>query len=188
MTRRLILVLMAVGLLPLTALAALADEPIEAFYGVYVGSAEVFDGDGNVVEERDLEIEIGAGERGAIHIRWSNVTLVDGRRDVPGVEWRLQHLSMIPRRGDGLFIEDTRGSLFSGRRDIEVMGGDALRWGRIQDNSLDVFAMGVLDDGGYVLQSYSRRLTEIGLEIEFRAYRNGSIVRSILGQTVRVGD
>jgi len=184
MTRRLILAVFLVGWLPFTALA---DEPIEAFYGVYVGSAEVFDGDGNVVEERDLEIEIGAGERGAINIRWSNVTLVDGRRDVPGVEWRLQHLSMVPRRGDGLFVEDTRGSLFSGRRDIEVMGGDALRWGRIQDNSLDVFAMGVLDDGGYVLQSYARRLTDIGLEIEFRAYRNGSLIRSILGQTVRVG-
>lgn len=184
MTRRLILAVFLVGWLPFTALA---DEPIEAFYGVYVGSAEVFDGDGNVVEERDLEIEIGAGERGAIHIRWSNVTLVDGRRDVPGVEWRLQHLSMVPRRGDGLFVEDTRGSLFSGRRDIEVMGGDALRWGRIQDNSLDIFAMGVLDDGGYVLQSYARRLTDIGLEIEFRAYRNGSLIRSILGQTVRVG-
>ena len=183
MTRRLILAVFLVGWLPFTALA---DESIEAFYGVYVGSAEVFDGDGNVVEERDLEIEIGAGERGAIHIRWSNVTLVDGRRDVPGVEWRLQHLSMVPRRGDGLFVEDTRGSLFSGRRDIEVMGGDALRWGRIQDNSLDIFAMGVLDDGGYVLQSYARRLTDIGLEIEFRAYRNGNLIRSILGQTVRV--
>lgn len=185
MMKRLTLIIVSCALWPF---AVLADEPIEAFYGTFVGSAEVRDSDGTLVEERDLEIQIGEGDRGAISILWSNVTLVDGRRDLPGVEWRLEQLSMVPRRGDGLLTEDTRGSMFSGRRDIEVMAGDALRWGRIQDNSLDIFAMGLLEDGGYILQSYARRLTDIGLEIEFRAYRNGHLVRTIIGQTVRVSD
>jgi hypothetical protein len=184
MMKRLTLIVVSFALWPL---AALADEPIESFYGVYVGSAEVRDGDGSLVEERDLEIAIGEGDRGAISVRWSNVTLVDGRRDLPGVEWRLEQLSMVPR-GDGVLTEDTRGSMFSGRRNIEVMSGDALRWGRIHENSLDIYAFGIVDDGGYVLQNYARRLTESGLEIEFRAYRDGNLVRTIIGQTIRVGD
>ncbi|MEM7446466.1 MAG: hypothetical protein AAF414_24315, partial [Pseudomonadota bacterium] len=179
MIRRIASLIAILTLWPLAALGE--DEPIESFFGTFVGSAEVRDGEGNLQEERDLIIEIGSGDRGAITIRWSNVTLVDGRRDLPGVEWRLEQLSMVARSGDGLFTEDTRGSLFSGRRNIEFMGGDALRWGRIEGDSLDIYAMGIVEDGGFVLQSYSRRLTEIGIEIEFRAYRDGDLVRSILG-------
>jgi hypothetical protein len=179
---RLLTAALILFILPGTALAQ--PEEAEPFFGIYVGNAEVYDGDGNLLEQRDIDIEIAPGERSSLVITWINVSLVDGRRDVPGVERRLQRLTMV-EDGD-ILVEDTRGSLFSGTRDIDTMEGDAIRWGRFQDSSLDVFAIGVLEDGRYRLHSYERRLTEEGLELEFNAWDDGVLVRRITGYAVRV--
>ncbi|MGP1396343.1 MAG: hypothetical protein ACTS3R_12600 [Inquilinaceae bacterium] len=173
------------GLIAVTPSAG-ANEDAEQFYGTYVGSATVYDADGTMVEERDMDIVVEAAKRGGLALTWTNVTLVDGRRDVPGVQRRVDALTLVPGDDLDIYLEDTRGSLFERRRDIEAMEGDAVRWARIDKGRLGVFSLVITDDGGYELQSYERILTDIGIDIDFRRIVDGKVVRRIEGTTVRV--
>ncbi len=164
---------------------AIADE-IEPFLGTYVGTAQVLGSNGEVAEERDMDITISEERGGGFSITWINVTRVDGRRDVPGVRRRVDEVMMEPGERDGVFLEKTQRSLFERRRDVDVLDGDAMRWARIEGNSLGLFSLVVMEDGGYELQSYERILTEDGLAIEFSRVKNGVVTRRIVGRTIRV--
>ena len=72
----------------LAARTAVADT-IDPFVGSYVGTAQVLGPDGEVTEERDMDITITKETGGGFRIVWINVTLIDGRRDVPGVRRRV---------------------------------------------------------------------------------------------------
>ena len=178
-----------VGLLAALLLAAgpaTADEPMDPFLGTYVGTAEVYDSDGRVVERRHMDIVITEGQRGAYEIDWVNVTLVDDRRDLPGVRRRVDHLTLTPGDQEGLYLEESRRSLFERRRSADPMEGDALRWARLAEGRLGVFSLVILDDGAYSLQSYERILTEHGMDIEFQRIQDGEVTRRIAGRTIRV--
>lgn len=164
---------------------ALADS-IEPFVGTYVGTAQVLGPDGQVTEMRDMDITIDEERGGGFKIVWINVSLIDGRRDVPGVRRRVDEVTMEPGDLDGVYLEKARRSLFERRRETNVVEGDPMRWARIDNGRLGVFSLVVLDDGSYELQSYERILTETGLDIEFRRVDDGVVTRSIIGRTVRV--
>lgn len=167
------------------AAPALADS-IEPFIGTYVGTAQVLGPDGEIAEVRDMDITI-AKERGdGFRITWINVTLVDGRRDVSGVRRRVDEVVLEPGDRNGVYLEKTQRSLFERRQDVDVIAGDAMRWARIDGDSLGIFSLVVLENGGYQLQSYERILTEDGLRIEFSRVDNGEVTRRIVGRTVRV--
>jgi len=161
------------------------DLPLEDFFGVYVGRAQVFGPEGTVVEERDLDIVITPGKRRGFHIDWITVRLVDGRRDVPGVK-RRRLQSVFEDEQDGRFVEDMRGSLFAKRKKRDLMAGDALRWARILGNTLSVYSFGILEDGRYEMQVYQRTRTDLGLDIRFRRVVDDELTRSISGSAVKV--
>lgn len=164
---------------------AAADE-IEPFLGTYVGTAQVLGSNGEVAEERDMDITISEERGGGFRITWINVTRIDGRRDVPGVRRRVDEVVMEPGDRNGVFLEKTQRSLFERRQDVDVLEGDAMRWARIDGDSLGLFSLVVMEDGGYELQSYERILTEDGLTIEFSRVKNGMVTRRIVGRTIRV--
>ncbi|NNG03468.1 MAG: hypothetical protein HKM95_05130, partial [Inquilinus sp.] len=148
--------------------AEAADDLAKPFLGTYVGTAQILDEAGQVLETRDMDITIAEGQRGAFTVTWINVTLVDGRRDVPGVKRRVDTVTLAPGPETGIYLEESRRSLFARRRETDVMKGEPLRWARIDGNRLGMFSLVVLEDGGYSLQSYERILTDIGMDIEFR--------------------
>ena len=176
---------LALAALAMAAPAAFADA-IDPFVGTYVGTAQVLGSNGKVSEERDMDITIAAERGGGFRITWINVTLVDGRRDMPGVRRRVDEVMLEPGDRNGVFLEKTQRSLFERRQEVDVIAGDAMRWARIDGDSLGVFSLVVKDDGGYELQSYERILTEDGLDIEFSRVINGEVTRRIVGRTVRV--
>ena len=177
--------LLVLLLLPVAAASA-AEDPVEPFLGTFVGTAQVLDRAGRILETRDMDITIAEGQRGAFTVTWINVTLVDGRRDVPGVKRRVDTVALAPGPEPGIYLEQSRGSLFARRQEADVMKGEPLRWARIDGNRLGMFSLVVLEDGGYALQSYERILTDNGMDIEFRRIENGREVRRIRGQTIRV--
>ena len=168
-----------------TAFPAAAD-PIDPFIGTYVGTAQVLGPDSEVTEERDMDITIAEESGGGFRITWINVTRIDGRRDVVGVRRRVDEVTLEPGDRDGVFLEQTRRSLFERRQDVDVIAGDPMRWGRIDGNRLGIFSLVVMEDGGYALQSYERILTEEGMDIEFTRVEDGAVIRRIIGHTVRV--
>ena len=159
---------------------------LEPFFGTYVGVAEVEDfRDGGDVRQRDMDIVIEPYKDGGFRIHWVNVSLVDGKRVVPGVERRVQTVLFEPAPDRDFFVEVAETSPFRERGETQPMRGDPVRWASLDDQGLHVYSFMVLDDGRYELQVYDRRLTDIGLDIRFQRIVDGGLVREITGTTAR---
>ncbi len=166
---------------------ACGQAPAEPFFGTYVGRAQVFGPAGELIAERDIDIAIAPAERGGFTIRWANVTLFEGRRDVPGVQRHVGEVLFRPSDEPGIYVQETRGSLFEERRRMNYIGGDPLRWASISNGRLGMYSMVIYEDGSFELQSFIRTLTPTGMLLEFHRLENGQITRTVTGRAVRVG-
>ena len=114
----------------LTSPAAAADAPValKDLMGTYLGRATVKDLETNQTEEREIDVEISPYRNNGFRIRWVNVTLVDGRRDLPGVKRRVSESAFTPAKGQTFFVESTEGSVFAEREEVTPLGCDPVRW------------------------------------------------------------
>jgi hypothetical protein len=178
--------LLALGLLAVAGLAG--DEAAAAelgdFFGTYVGNAQELDDTEPMARDMDIVIEPFHDEGFQIH--WITVTKVNGRRDVPGVDRTLQSVFFEPAEDDDFFVEVEADNPFREHEAKTPMSGHAVRWASIEDDMLNVYSFVVLEDGRYELQIYNRALTDVGLDIMFRRFDDGELVRQIKGSTVRV--
>jgi hypothetical protein len=158
---------------------------IEQFYGTFVGSAEVTDLKTGESSQRDVDIVIQPYRKKGFMITWVSVTLVDGRRDVPGVARRVQTGLFERVGGRDMYIEVQADDPFEEREEIQPMRGDPVRWASIDGSKLQVYAFTVREDGTYELQISHRVLTEHGLDFEFQRIIDGEVVRRIAGTTAR---
>jgi hypothetical protein len=164
--------------------ARAAEDQLAAFFGTYVGTARVEDLRTGEERHRHMDIVIEPYD-GGFRLHWVNVSLVDGRRDVPGVERRVQTVLFQPSDTRDFFVEVEEGTPFREREATRPMRGDPVRWAAIHDRTLHVNSFVVLDDGRYELQTYDRVLTDEGLRIEFQRIVDGELIRRITGSTVR---
>jgi hypothetical protein len=165
------------------AKAASAD--LEAFFGAFVGVAEVEDLRTGETRQRDMDIVIEPYHEDGFRIQWVNVTLVDGRRDLPGVVRRLQEVRFEPAEDRDLYVEVAADNPFREREEIQPMHGDPVRWASLDGKRLHVYAFVVAEDGTYELQIYDRVLTDKGIDIQFQRIVDGEVVRRISGSTAR---
>ena len=186
-------VLAAVGVLLLVAIAtplpALAADPaptLKPMLGIYLGRATVKDLDTQATEERDIDVEINSFDRDGFRIRWVNVTLVDGRRNLPGVKRRVSELTFKPAKGRNFFVEVPQANVFAEREEVQPLGGDPVRWAVQDAAGLHVHSFVILGDGRYELQTYSRKRTDSGIVLRYERVVDGKLVRTIDGQAVKV--
>ena len=172
-----------VGLLPVAGQCAPPSD-LKLFFGTYVGVAKVEDANGDV-HQRDLDIVIQPYRDDGFRVDWINVTLVDGRRDLPGVERRVQSALFEPVAGRDMYVEVEAENVFQERAETQPMRGDPVRWASIDGPRLHVYAFEVLEDGTYELQIYDRVLTEKGIDIAFQRIVDGKLMRRISGTAVR---
>ena len=165
--------------------AGASSASLEPFFGSYVGVAEVDNLDGGEVRQRDMDIVIEPYKRGGFKIHWVNVSLVDGKRAVPGVERRVQTVLFEPAEDRDFFVEVAENNPFRERDETRPMRGDPVRWASLDDQGLHVYSFMVLEDGRYELQVYDRTLTDIGLDIRFQRIVDGALAREITGTTAR---
>ena len=66
------------------------------FFGTFVGRALEAGPDNSPREERDIDLMVRPEGKVGIALSWTNVTLVDGRRDVPGVKRRADEVRLVP--------------------------------------------------------------------------------------------
>ena len=181
----------AVALLPMAMQCALA-APVEDgaarlkdLMGTYLGRATVKDLDTSKTEEREIDVEISPFKGNGFRIRWVNVTLVEGRRDLPGVKRRLSEASFIPAKGQNFFVEVADSGVFAEREEVTPMGGNPVRWAVLDAAGLHLYAFVVLNDGRYELQTYSRRRTPRGIDLNYERVVDGKRVRTIEGRAVK---
>jgi hypothetical protein len=173
-------------MLALAARAATAAVSLEPFFGTYVGVAEVKDSrNDDDVLQRDMDIVIEPHKEGGFRVHWVNVSLVEGKRAVPGVERRVQTVLFEPAPDRDFFVEVAESSPFRERGETLPMRGDPVRWASLDNQGLHVYSFMVLEDGSYELQIYDRTLTDIGLDIRFQRIVDGALVREIIGTTAR---
>jgi hypothetical protein len=162
-----------------------APAELERFFGAYVGVATVEDLKTGEVRQRDMDIVIEPYRDDGFAIRWINVTLVDGRRDVPGVERRVQNVLFEKAEGRDMYVEVTANNPFREREETRPLHGDPVRWASLDDDTLHVYAFVVAEDGTYELQIYDRVLTEKGIDIVFQRIVDDEVLRRITGTTAR---
>ncbi len=186
LTARPIVGLLAAAALLVAAQSARAGpQELEPFFGAYVGVAEVEDLRTGERRQRDMDIVIEPYKSDGFRIHWVNVTLVDGRRDLPGVQRRVQTALFEPAPKGRFYVEVPEKSIFEEREETRPIRGDPVRWASVDGPRLDVYALLVLEDGRYELQIYTRTLTEKGLDITFQRIVDGEVVRRITGSTAR---
>jgi hypothetical protein len=78
-------------------------------------------------------------------------------------------------------------NVFGGNVALDPMQGDPYVWARIEGPTLTVYALHILDDGGYEMQVYDRTIAEGGLELRFSRIRNGTSLRDIRASLGRIG-
>jgi hypothetical protein len=171
--------------LALAAPAGAHAASLEPFFGTYVGVAEVKDIAKGDVRQRDMDILIEPYKEGGFKIQWVNVSLIDGKRAVRGVERRVQTVLFEPAEERGFFVEVAEGNPFREREETRPMRGDPVRWASLDDQGLHVYSFVVLEDGRYELQVYDRTLTDIGLDIKYQRIVDDEVVREITGTTAR---
>ena len=183
MTHRLAVALAAVLALGGGALAA--PSGLERFVGTYVGVADETGAEDPSRGRRDIDLVISPEDRGGLRVAWSNVTLVNGRRDVPGVERRVDEVRLVPAPDRDFYLAREAYDPFTERRAPEPLAGDALRWATVTGDTLRTYSLAILDDGTYELQTYDRTLVPDGIRLDWRRTVDGQVDRQATGHAVR---
>lgn len=184
--RRIALALVAVLLFGPAPSQPRAEPPgVEQLLGTFVGRAADDPALGRKNEQRDIIMEIEPYQQQGLRLRWNNVTLVDGRRDVPGVKFRRDEMILAPAPGRSFFLAGVGYDPFALKKEPNALAGDPLRWGAVRGEALDVYSFVILEDGTYELQVSSRRPDGDGVRLEFERIVDGEVVRLMSGHTVR---
>lgn len=168
-----------IACLAVSAGARAAVPEAEKFYGQYEG--EAISNTGGTLRERDLRVEIGPHEKG-FTVRWISVT-----RRASGRLKRKEYTIDFYRSGrEHIYASGMRRDMFGNPVPMDPMKGDPYVWARIDGDTLTVYALHVLEDGGYELQTYDRTVIPEGLRLEYSRVRDGEIFRSVTGVLRRV--
>ncbi|HEX6010892.1 MAG TPA: hypothetical protein VFY87_03615 [Geminicoccaceae bacterium] len=153
--------------------------------GVFVGRAEEQDPADGSPEQRDIEMEITPYQDDGLKVRWTNVTLVDGRRDLPGVKRRRDEITLAPAPDRSFYLAGIGYDPFKDREEPNLIQGDPLRWSVVADQSLAIYSFTILEDGRYELQITRRGPSPDGIKLDFERIVDGEVARRLTGRAVR---
>lgn len=162
------------------AQAATAARPaIEPFLGDYEGEA-VSENKGEI-RTRDLRVKITAAEKG-FTVNWISVT----RRPDGTLKRKEYSIDFLPTQRKGIFRSGERKDMFGNAVPMDPMQGDPYVWARVHENTLTVYALHVLEDGGYELQTYARTRIPEGLSLKYSRVRDGEVLGTVTGTLLEV--
>ena len=168
-----------VALAAMPAVPAAAATGIEAFFGEYEGET-VADYDGEL-RERDLRVKISPHPDG-FTVEWTSVTRrLDGQ-----IKRKTYAINFLPTRRGNIFRSGERKDMFGNAVPMDPLKGDPYVWARLHEDTLTVFALHVLEDGGYEMQVYARTRVPEGLDLEYTRVRDGEVLRSVEATLRRV--
>lgn len=178
--RALAAILTGLLLLVFPARADGQDVSIEDFFGAYVGDAMIE----GTMQFRDIIVNIEPIRNG-FSIYTSTVIRTGPKRATSDVKWRAETQSFAQTDVPHVYEPMIRKSMFSKKRDPNMMAGDTLAWASIRGHTLGVYAMNVLEDGHYELRVFERTLTDLGMDMSFIRYNDGVPVRELKGSLAR---
>jgi hypothetical protein len=181
---RIVFLALASAALHLTPVQAQAPDP-KPLLGVFVGRAEDQLRERGPLEQRDIDMVIEPYQEDGLRVQWTNVTLVDGRRDVPGVKRRSDEMLLAPAPGRSFFLGGVGYDPFKTKKEVDPLAGDPLRWGMVEGEALATYSFMILEDGTYELQVARRQPLPDGIGLEFDRIVDGEVVRRMIGRAAR---
>ena len=169
---------LSAALLPLAAAHAERVDP-EIFFGEYEGET-VIDHDGEL-RERDLRVKISPTEKG-FAVKWISVT----KRANGTLKRKEYSIDFHPTRRENIYRSGERKDMFGNPVPLDPLKGDPYVWARLHEDTLTVYAMHVLEDGGYEMQSYARTRIPEGLALKYSRVRDGEVLRAVSGTLLEV--
>jgi hypothetical protein len=157
------------------AAARAASAAIEDFFGAYEGQS--ISASEDRLEIRDLAVVIEPRERG-FNVKWTTVI----HRSADAVDRVKYSIDFEPSRRADVYRSGMRKDMFGNRIPLDPMAGDPYVWARIRGRTLSVFALVIVEDGGFEMQVYDRTLTPTGLDLEFHRMRDGTEIKRISGR------
>ncbi len=152
------------------------DARIEDFYGAYVGNSMIE----GTLQFRDIIIEIKPIRNG-FSVYTSTVIREGPQRAVRGVKWRSETQSFVQSDVSHVYKPLVRESMFTRKRDPDLLAGETLSWASIRGRTLGVYSINILDDGHYELRVFERSLTKLGIDLTFVRYNDGKPVLELRG-------
>ncbi len=178
----LVVVMVGAGLAIAPAMAQAEDATIDAFFGRYSGSAISTLEEG--LSKRDLSVRIGDAGSGGFALDWMTFTRkLDGRR-----KRKSYSITFKPTKRENIYASAMKSDKFGNAVPLDPLKGEPYVWARIQEKTLTVHALHIIEDGGYELQIYERTLTGKGLDLRFSRIRNGEQLKLITGSLERFGN
>lgn len=153
---------------------------IEAFYGNFKGSgiARSDASDYFGLTLRDIDVTVrpeGAG----ISIAWTTVLRQGGDPDNPNVRRKSNSVNFVPSELSGVYRAIDSG---------DALARQPVAWAYVNGYTLTMHSLVVLDGGDYVMQTYNRTLSEMGMALEFISVQNGQTVRRVEGRLTKQTD
>jgi hypothetical protein len=156
------------------------DLSIEAFYGNFAGSgiARTDDSDYFGLTVRDFDVTIRPAPNG-ISVSWTTVIRQGGDPAMPNIRRKANSLNFVRTDRAGVFRAENAG---------DPLSGAPFAWARVAGQTFTVHSLVVLDDGGYVMQTYNRTLSDLGMALEFISVRDGETARRVTGRLTKQSD
>ena len=169
----------AAVLLQVTVLRAQQTVPLDAFVGVWEGSAIAENADSLYfgVTTRDMNVEVRP-VAGGFRIVWTAVLRQGGDPQNPDVYRRSAEL---------VFQAADRPNLYEAESSGNPLEGGVQSWARLHGSTLSVYQLTLNEQGGYELTSYDRTLSGTGMELTFQRLRDGEPVRTVTGRLIKTG-
>ena len=171
--------LLCATMMAMVAVAEAAPEAFAAFFGEFEGEA-VSENDGEI-RTRDLRVNISPFENG-FTVNWISVT----KRANGKLKRKEYSINFHPTGRSNIYRSGERTDFFGNAVPLDPMVGDPYVWARIHEDTLTVFALHVLEDGGYEIQTYERRRIPGGLDLKYSRVRDGEILRTVRGTLAEV--
>ncbi len=153
---------------------------IEAFYGNFQGSgiarSDASDYFGLTLRDFDVTVR---PEGGGISIAWTTVLRQGGDPNNPDVRRKSNSVNFVPSDIPGVFR-----ALGSG----DALAGQPVAWAYVHGYTLTMHSLVVLDSGDYVMQTYNRTLSDMGMALEFISVQNGETMRRVEGRLTKRAD
>ena len=158
--------------LTVAAAAPAAASDIEAFFGEFEGEA-MTDYDGQL-RKRDLRVKISPHPDG-FTVEWTSVTKTSNGK----LKRKAHSINFLPTRRKNIFRSGERRDMFGNAVPLDPLKGDPFVWARLYEDTLTVFALHVLEDGGYEMQTYARTRIPEGLALVYSRVRDGEVLRTV---------
>lgn len=177
------LLLLAAFVWPATSAGArAADVTIEDFYGDYEGQSISEEGEG--LSQRDLAVSIKPDEdkKNGFIVDWTTVTQKSGGE----TSRKSYSIRFQPTKRPNIYGSAMRPNLFGKTVPLDPLQGQPYVWAKLEGHTLTVYAMLITDDGGYEMQVYHRTLSDDGMDLKFRRFREDGALKQIDGKLKKV--